>query len=75
MKNSIGRYSLYIYPKNIIMKAIHDYNNIAEINMSLEQNYFVCEFSKCITDAEHVKNEFTNYLIEILNTHSTYNEI
>ena len=68
MKNMIN-YSKLIYSEQCILTAINDYKRLAEIKLSVNDNYYICEFKNCKIDSERIICEFNNYLIELLNLH------
>lgn len=68
MKTETQSYSKAIYSRPAIVSAIQDYRKIARISLKENETHYVCEFTKCIVDAQRVMNEFNNYLIELLNT-------
>ncbi len=57
-----------IYPLFIIKKAVSDYSQIAEITVKTMDNSTLCFFKDGQFSADLVKNEFCNYLIEILSS-------
>lgn len=67
MKSNVQHYSKLFYTQEAIETAIHDYKRIAAVKLSIEADYYKCEFSKCIVDPMRVMYEFDNYLIELLN--------
>ena len=68
MSKYIHRYSKGFYRGEDIVAAIEDYRKIATITMSEEPEHYVCSFSNCIVDPKRTVLEFSNYLIELLNT-------
>jgi len=61
-------YNLDIYPERIIMQAINDYRGICNIVANIQDSYAVCQFSHGKTDERTIVLEFSNYLIELLNS-------
>lgn len=59
-----------IYEIKFIMQAIEDYNNIASISYIFnESNHIITlTFKEFTLDFELIKNEFCNYLIELIAT-------
>lgn len=71
MENKIIQFfSLDIYPKNYIEKAIVDYINICKIDLAYDGSTAKCTFYNSVTDLEITVKEFSNYLIEIINSRS-----
>ena len=68
MKNNKQRFSKAVYSSDAINSAIKDYVKIASITYSEVDEYYVCTFSKCITDTDRVIKEFGNYLVELMNS-------
>lgn len=68
MKSDKQRFSKAFYSSEAIKSAIKDYRKIASISCAEENGYYVCTFSKCITDPQRVICEFNNYLIELMNS-------
>lgn len=50
-----------------MVKAIEAYSELARIEMSEEDKYWILEFGGCFTEENLVMNEFGNYLIEAIN--------
>ena len=68
MKNEIMEsYLKTIYTKGIIVKAICDYKEICKISMNENEKSFMCVFMDGITDLNRIRDEFSNYLIELSN--------
>lgn len=68
MKNNEIAFASMIYPKAIIQKAITDYQSICRIQMEQHTDYVLCTFLESITDIDLTICEFSNYLIELLNS-------
>jgi len=64
----IQKYVLEIYPCNYIQKAILDYKNICKIDMVFNNNVVECTFYDSLVDLEITVKEFSNYLIELINS-------
>lgn len=60
-----------IYEKKYILQAIEDYRDFAEIAMSEDDLYYICEFKNTKYDKTETEREFANYLIELQNARST----
>ena len=56
-----------IYEYRCIKKAIEDYAEIAEITIENSATYFICKFGNCKYGTEITKNEFLNYIIDLMN--------
>lgn len=61
-------FSKDFYSKSAIIRAINDYSKLAKITLSEESNYYICSFNNCVIASERVKHEFSNYLIEVMNS-------
>lgn len=75
MRNNEQTYSKSFYSKALLKQAIIDYKAIARISLIEEDLYFKCKFNQCAVDTQTVKNEFNNYLIELLNAKGEKNGI
>ena len=75
MKSSIKHYSGKIYSKEAILSAIHDYKRLTTIKLTINDEYYTCEFTDCKYDSKRIIAEFDNYLIELLNSHGATNKI
>ena len=54
-----------IYSQKSIIKAIKDFNNICNISLLENENYFICCFEKCDYNVDKTIHEFCNYLIDL----------
>ena len=59
-----------IYSRAYIELASDAFRDIAEIDVSENNAYFIYTFKNCTYDAEQTAAEFENYLIDLSNTHS-----
>lgn len=61
-----------IYPIYIITKAMEDYRKIAEISYEFNNDTqkVILDFKNFPTDFQIIKDEFCNYLIELISTGS-----
>ena len=57
---------LYTLPS--IQKAIVAYNGLAHITVEENATHYLCFFSRCRYEADVTKQEFANYLIDLLNS-------
>ena len=64
----ILRLSNEIYSERAIKETIRSFSKLAEIKYSKSENYFICEFKKCVYDTQLTMDEFSNYLIDLMNT-------
>ena len=62
------KYCLEIYPADILERAIEDYHDICDIDQEVRDGDMICRFSNGKTNAEIIMLEFSNYLIELLNS-------
>lgn len=69
MKNKITqKYSLNIYPRSYIEKGILDYKNVCKIDLNCNENAIECTFYDSVADLDLTAKEFSNYLIELINS-------
>lgn len=61
------RLNRILYKKETIIKAIDDFNELASINLNINEHYYICEFNSCYYDSHQTINEFENYLIDLSN--------
>lgn len=61
-------YSLDIYPEPVLRQAIKDYHDICHIEATIKDGSMVCCFSHGKIDETTIMHEFSNYLIELLNS-------
>lgn len=55
-----------IYNKESIQKAINDYSQLADFNLTEEDDYFIVQMNNIDKDVKSViKDEFCNYLLSI----------
>lgn len=66
MKNRLSL-SKEIYRIDNIKKAVDDYQKLASIVISEDENYFYCVFEETIYDVNLTINEFENYVIGLMN--------
>ena len=64
------KYCLEIYPEDIIERAIEDYHNICNISREIMDGDMICRFSNGNTNEKTIMLEFSNYLIELINSRS-----
>ena len=58
-----------IYQLQHIEYGIEQFKPISTITVSNNAEYFDCSFSNCKYDETTTKNEFENYLIDLINSH------
>jgi len=56
-----------IYPIRALNRAITDYKSICPILLKDKKDYYKCTFYAKVDYLEQVKDEFCNYLIELIN--------
>ena len=61
-----------IYPRELIVRAKEDYQQICCISIEDNAGGIICTFSESITDINLTAKEFSNYLIELANTRSGF---
>ena len=70
--NNIMVYDLRIYNKDKIKTAIAAYNKFCNVKIIAEENdKLICEFSSDNIPVNLIKNEFDNYLIELMQINVT----
>ena len=57
--------SIYLY--KAIKIAQYDYRELCDIVISENEKYWILKFSNCLVEAEVLRKEFSNYLIEVIN--------
>lgn len=57
-----------IYSPEVVQTALHDYEGLASIAMSEDQNCRILNFSDCPYGEQRTVREFENYLIGLENT-------
>lgn len=68
MKNEfIIRYPLLLYPKRYIEQGINDYREICDITVQYDKDVAVCSISNSVGNLKITVQEFSNYLIELIN--------
>lgn len=68
MRHDTQVYSKSIYAREAIESAILAYKHIATVELTETQTHYVCRFRKCVVSVQRVICEFSNYLIELMNT-------
>ena len=61
-----NRYDINIYPLDCIYKAIQDYKNICNINITITEKDCILLFSNFLYDQDETILEFNNYLIDLI---------
>lgn len=56
-----------IYNRKLIVQAITDFLQLAIIQLSESDRYWICSFKQCKVSASRIINEFENYLIDLSN--------
>lgn len=64
-------YHANLYPENVIRAAVQQYAEICSIRVEQQENGISCIFSESIADLELTAKEFSNYLIEMVNSWRT----
>ena len=62
------RYPANVYPLDVIQRAIADYRHICLISYKISKAETVCCFRNSVTDLTRTVQEFSNYLIELINS-------
>lgn len=57
--------SKFLYKREIIIKAINDFGELALITLDTKENYYICVFNSCYYDVQQTVDEFENYLIDL----------
>jgi len=63
-------YCLDIYPESVLRQAIDDYHDICDIEVEIQNHNMICRFLHGKTNEEIIMLEFSNYLIELINSRS-----
>jgi hypothetical protein len=67
------RYSLQLYPTDILTTALNDYREFGEMCVSeMSTTYWVIKFRSCKYGDKETSLEFNNFLIELLNANGLY---
>ena len=53
------------YKSDAINQACEDYKHIAEIQVEMVDNGYICHIYKCNLDVSRVKHEFVNYVLAL----------
>lgn len=71
MKSSYRvKYPASLYKEGIFSIATKAYKDICDISYHIDDDYIVCDFSDSIYDLKMTAMEFSNFLLEILNSRS-----
>lgn len=57
-----------IYEKQAIEQSIVDFKNICRIETEINNNQMTCSFFDCEYDVEITIKEFSNYVIDLMNS-------
>ena len=60
-------FDLAIYSESAILRAIEDYREICNIAVSKKNDLLMCEFSDCQYEPTVTAQEFSNYVIDLMN--------
>lgn len=60
-------FDLAIYSETALLKAIADYKEICTIRFNKADGYMICKFSDCRYELSVTINEFSNYVIDLMN--------
>ena len=60
-------FDLSIFSETVILKAIEDYREFCNIGISKTNGLMICEFSDCKYETVATINEFSNYVIDLMN--------
>lgn len=52
-----------LFPLKYIRMTIEAYSGICKVQVTEEENYYICTFRDCIYDSAQTVMEFENYLI------------
>ncbi len=66
MNNKLMLNKLF-YSKEVIIRAIMDYKNVARIEFGENDRYYVCCILESAYDFRLVANEFQNYVLALMN--------
>jgi hypothetical protein len=64
----ILKLSKAIYSEKAIVETIRAFSHLAEIELSVSDDYYICRFSHCRYERTLTMDEFGNYLIDLMNT-------
>lgn len=56
-----------IYDKDVVCRAVSDYETLADITISCDNGRIQLQFSNCAFDEGVTVHEFENYLIDLMN--------
>ncbi len=56
------------YSREHIIAAVTAFAGLCRVELSENEDYYVCVFSNCVYDVDVTKKEFENYLIDLINT-------
>ncbi|MCR4635963.1 MAG: HxsD-like protein [Butyrivibrio sp.] len=65
--NNINKFTKEFYDINTIKSAIKAYSEIAQFNITEDNNYYYCDVISCKYDPVLVLNEFSNYVLGTMN--------
>lgn len=71
MQSNLVKYNKSFYTLAALETARRDYRQLAEIELTNADGYYICAFQNCVIDADRIIHEFDNYLIELLNSQGT----
>lgn len=54
-----------LYSKEAIQQAIKDYESIAQINLSIQPEQYICSIEKASFPEEQTSLEFSNYVLAL----------
>ncbi len=57
-----------IYSKKAIEQSIIDFNELCRIETETNNNYIICRFFDCKYDIKTTIDEFSNYVIDLMNS-------
>ena len=59
-----------IYPQKAIEQSILDFNELCRVETEISDNYIICRFFDCKYDVKTTIDEFSNYIIDLINSKS-----
>ena len=65
--NKTMEFTKHFYDREAISMGISAYKDLADIRLSEDNNYYFCEIISCRYDIELVLNEFSNYVLGMMN--------
>lgn len=63
-------FDLVIYSESTILRAIEDYRELCNIAVFMKNGLLICEFSDCKYEMTTTIHEFSNYVIDLMNTNA-----